>query len=650
MKKIKLFITAFITFLSVGVINVNAEEFGEVYQKLTTDGTLTVTDTSLGTKRDLIYSTLSKVKVEDNSWFGISSCNDDYTSCEIYYNNNNDTSKNESHTLTIKYEEKYSDFFKTITTDGNIVVPFTSTELDDIALASEYVYSLSTKEYSASLQCENDDINTCAINVSKITIKNENEYHHTFFENHVVKISFKESYSDEFKKITTDGNLTINSIKPTTKEDAEALLTVALDKYATDSHSYYVSGCNETFTVCNVARYANYAGGSEHHKVNMKYITLDKNVQAKVNNVISLIKSGEKFIADDLELVNYIVNESKGENEDEFIYGIYPSLINYSKNLKDVIGNTNLRTKLDARLGWGDGEFVAGLGGNLVTTYNDISYGLVEEIYIGRNNVIYIPDNTKNTTEAFVAAAQKRINDYLENDKVKIKYAGKLADLDEEIYKDVIDVSKTNGEYYTLTYGKLEMKFFIQKDSTKIKEVKEEHKTSDIATNITISTESKDVPLDTAIKVEEIKKEDKKFTEITKKLEVKEAIVYDLKLYSSSKKNYVSKLDNGSFKVTIPVPEALKNIKKLSAYYIQDDGTIEEYPADPDEIKKGNIVFNTKHFSIYTIAESGKGTTKVTEKNPDTFDGITNSFILGLISLIGLCSALVISRKKQIDQ
>ena len=111
------------------------------------------------------------------------------------------------------------------------------------------------------------------------------------------------------------------------------------------------------------------------------------------------------------------------------------------------------------------------------------------------------------------------------------------------------------------------------------------------------------------------------------------------------KNDYISKLDNGSFEVSIPVPETLKN-KKLSAYYIQDNGTIEEYPA---EIKNGNVVFTTTHFSIYTIAESGKGKTVIDEKNPATFDGITNYIFIGVISLVGLCIGVISLKKEKLN-
>ncbi len=642
MKKLKFFMAALLT-LSVGVINVKAEEFGEIYQKLTTDGTLTITDTSLGSKQDLIYSTISKVKVEDNSWFGINSCNEDYTKCEIYYHSDIDSTKNETHTLAIKFEEKYSDFFKKITTDGNVSVPYTATDIENSTLIQMYLESFRTDDYSISSTC-NDDYTICNVYVMKGV---NNVF--SFYESHNVNISFKEQYSDEFKKVTIDGNLNINSIKPKSLEEAESLLTASLSKYNTNDYEYYVGGCNETYTTCTVSRTElNHWYKAEYHKVNMNYVPVDKNIQSKVNELTTSLKDKKRFTVKDLDLINYIVNETNGKYDENFIYSLNSNAGDYSSELKQAVGNGNLKVILDARYGWGAGLYDCGMGGNLVVLHNDVAYGMLENIEIGRQNVIYVPDDTANTTEAFVAAAQKRINEYLGNDKVKIKYAGKLTQEDKDAYNYLVDIAKTNGEYYTLTYGKIEMDFLIQKDSSKI-ETKKEHSTNDIITNITISTESSSIPLDTTIKVEEIVKEDKKFTEITKKLDVKQAIVYDLKLYSSTNKNYISKLEDGAFKVSIPVPEALKNIKNLSAYYIQDDGTIEEYPADPEEIKKGNVVFNTKHFSIYTIAESGKSKTTVTEKNPATFDGITNYIFIGVISLIGLCVGVISLRKENLN-
>ena len=58
-------------------------------------------------------------------------------------------------------------------------------------------------------------------------------------------------------------------------------------------------------------------------------------------------------------------------------------------------------------------------------------------------------------------------------------------------------------------------------------------------------------------------------------------------------------LEDGSFEVRIPLSEKLKG-KDLVAYYVDDNGNKEEHEVT---IKEGYAVFNTNHFSTYTLAE-----------------------------------------------
>jgi hypothetical protein len=58
-------------------------------------------------------------------------------------------------------------------------------------------------------------------------------------------------------------------------------------------------------------------------------------------------------------------------------------------------------------------------------------------------------------------------------------------------------------------------------------------------------------------------------------------------------------LSNGQFEVRIPISEKFKG-KNLIVYYVNDNGDIDEHKVS---IKENFAVFNTDHFSIYTLAE-----------------------------------------------
>ena len=55
------------------------------------------------------------------------------------------------------------------------------------------------------------------------------------------------------------------------------------------------------------------------------------------------------------------------------------------------------------------------------------------------------------------------------------------------------------------------------------------------------------------------------------------------------------------FEVSIPISSDSLKSKDLMAYYVDADGKVTKYPA---VIKEGCAVFETNHFSIYTIAEA----------------------------------------------
>jgi len=170
----------------------------------------------------------------------------------------------------------------------------------------------------------------------------------------------------------------------------------------------------------------------------------------------------------------------------------------------------------------------------------------------------------------------------------------------------------------------MEEHFVFEKNTKKINEI--EFKTKDLESDVEINSSSGKIPLDTLIEVDIIGKNHKEFKEILEILKKEDGMIYDLKLYSETLQKYITKLDNGKFKVRIPIKKELQN-QKLKAYYITDEKEIEEYNV---LIENGYAVFETDHFSTYTIAKAGE------TPNPETYNGITIYIFLGIISFIGL--------------
>lgn len=125
-----------------------------------------------------------------------------------------------------------------------------------------------------------------------------------------------------------------------------------------------------------------------------------------------------------------------------------------------------------------------------------------------------------------------------------------------------------------------------------------------------------------------------------------------MKLFSNSIDNYITKLDDGTFEVKLPIKEELKD-KNLTVYYVDDNNKIEEHKVT---IKDGYAIFTTNHFSIYTLAEQTSTVEEQPEENktnnPQTSDNINIYTSILLISTIGVISLsyIYIKNKKKWKQ
>jgi len=182
--------------------------------------------------------------------------------------------------------------------------------------------------------------------------------------------------------------------------------------------------------------------------------------------------------------------------------------------------------------------------------------------------------------------------------------------------------------------------FMVQKDSSKM--VEPIIKTVDSVTNVEISTNA-NLPLDTMIQATKLTS-GTEYERIVKLLNLTDNLTFDLNLYSNSLDKYITKLENGTFEVRIPVPADFKG-QDLVVYYVNKNGEKEEHKLDEDELKKGYAVFNTNHFSIYTLGYKGNST-KV--ENPNTFDGIGNTILMTIISVLGLVTLTIVNRKNKV--
>lgn len=401
-----------------------------------------------------------------------------------------------------------------------------------------------------------------------------------------------------------------------------------------------IQNCNETYTKCSATDFS----GNYYPNVTINYI-YDKNTKKVVDSIVSKLEE-RVYNVSDLEILSYWLNGG--------------SILYYSNDLMSTLGYKNFENfSFDVRAG-DNSLFNIIEAGILKFIYNDTIYFMADFVEVDGNNIIYVEDNTNSND--LMKSAQTRIDNYFGKDKVKLVDAGKLEEflnsyvldnqdiidemyeynesmknlpgyvaktkeeianqLKEEIRSMVSDILKENEHIYKVIIRDNTYYTLIRSDSSKM--IETTYRTSDILTDVSISSSNKTIPYDALVNVQKIT-DGETYKKILDILKLTNSEMYDLKLFSKSLNNYVSKLVNGSFEVRIPIKDEYKN-KNLVAYYVDDNGKVTKYEVI---VKDGYAIFNTDHFSIYTLGVKNVN-------NPQTGDNIINSVILAFVSIICL--------------
>ena len=429
-----------------------------------------------------------------------------------------------------------------------------------------------------------------------------------------------------YNTMLQNGKVKVNSVNPLDdRMFAETAITASLSKFETDKYRVY-GGCYEKdkckITISNkisTYKYKDYDVFFEFAEPNLA-IKNRLDGYAKTFVVDNQNIEEHLFLMEDLETINYkYAFPSFGEWIDSI-----NAIINYSSEFQKKIGNMNIGTKLDARAGWDD-QFSSGCFGFLNLLFDGVIYSYVNTAGVKQNNVLYVPDDTVDTRDAYIKAALDRVNKYIPKADVKIEYAGQIDDVDDlsmPSLEDIVDVNKTLGEYYKVTIGDKIYYYFIAKDSSKMRTPV--MNTVDALTDISIKTDVSEVPLDSKINAVVIDANSDEYKEFLKNVNVTNGFVVDLKLFSDSINKNISKLDNGLFKVYIPLNDELRKLD-LTAYYVKDNGEIEKHDV---KIEGDYLVFETDHFSTYVIGGN-------LVSNPATLDNVSK-YVISLIISIGV--------------
>ena len=426
--------------------------------------------------------------------------------------------------------------------------------------------------------------------------------------------------SDQFKKLLTNGKIIVPSAEPADEQAEYAYLMGYLCMFETEDVYYYPERISDgVFDIAGWMQNEPYDMIEEHRVEVVFDADLDTKELAVAKDVVDNIPyeseswewEGEvyenrwsTFLITDMEAVNMWA--SKYDRDDATAHR---HTVNYSGELKEYLGNSNVDFRV-TMIGAGmDTDLYLEACGDAVILINDIMYASVPYMTKAQvEHIVYVPDGTATDKDSLMAAAQKRINEYLGSDsKVKVSYGGayntmsnKWWNEDDADYQaemmEYLGLETAPEHYFVATSGDMQYKFLIMADSSKM--IMPTYKTVDASSNVVISSDSAEIPLDTSMRANQLTS-GAEYDKVIETLGVEENVTFDLKLYSQSTASYVSELESGKFEVQIPITEELKD-KDLVAYYVDDNGKVVEYEVT---VKDGCAVFATDHFSIYTIAE-----------------------------------------------
>ena len=455
----------------------------------------------------------------------------------------------------------------------------------------------------------------------------------------IVEVVRADSFEDYVDKVVPNGKMVINSVEPTLISEAFSYITYNLKSAVKNEYSNYgysgiskdttnntnVEGIYE-ITFCEYRVSNGIKVCDQNQRVVNVEVTFDDSkkdntIQERVSNYIENFEKGKQYHIwnndpyeiliqiEDMELLSYLSKFDDGYNALMDLNGIF-GLLHYNSTFRNITQNMNFAHSWNAA---GNGcDINTSLRSDLLFEYDGFIYGransYIREFIL---NAIYIDENVENDNNSIMSAVQKRLDDNLGKNVATISLGDNtyLNSMIDEVIEDYatpygiqIDKTKMVNQLFNISIGGYDYKFIVIKDSSKIKNLSNV-KTVDFKTMSSIVFNSKYILADALIDI--VKNDDN--STILNTLKLDSGITYDIGLFSQVLRSNIDKLDTGKFVVSVPISNQMLS-KKLYAYYIKKDGSIEKHDVT---IKDGFAEFETDHFSTYTIGESNEAKLKI---------------------------------------
>ena len=468
------------------------------------------------------------------------------------------------------------------------------------------------------------------------------------------------------KKLAPDlENATFKMKKPTSIDDGWYSTTVYVNSVINTEDYEVYADCDNTFTTCTIVFY-----GVAEYDINVTFDEPKENavIDGYLDDMVEfeMGNSATFHIIEDLSLINYYLTGNKSELWNP---GAPARAIKFS-DLNKITKGSNITFYMVVGMGTENANLMyENAIGEMGLFYNGYMYAkLQDEIYLKR--VIYIPEDIEESTDAYIEAAQERINEYLGNNSVTVALGGSLEELNATVqqqeqqacleYDDpeycILDEMpgaededlpiESDGNYYLVTIGERTYKFYI------VKGTEEQLKAPvynglDLETNIEISSTDSSIPLDSALTVTDVDD-----NTIGGKIGTPNYVAYDITVHSAAKDADITELENGKFLVRIPIPEELQDKDELTVWYIPSTGDPEEHKVTPKVINDiAYVEFETTHFSTYALAEAVEEPEEEPKFNVTyDFNGGTNKDNKGKLETEQAAVGLDITKANFIDE
>lgn len=445
---------------------------------------------------------------------------------------------------------------------------------------------------------------------------------------HNTTINYHEGISSDFSEFYNNETIELNGIY---LDDFEYLNLIAEDYLLRNNMyqgTYFYPKLTIKSNVLGVLKY-----GFEEHYVNLKFKDKDDSIFNIVNNIISNINEIVENNPYDVEFTDLdIINYLYYSNEFDVLYpgdvttwlGDFSDVSQVYSMLSDFVNNNHISFS-SIYDGAGGGPFVNhGYSKKIGVFYDGVAYGITStnSIDIIIDDILYIPIDTEDTVEAYIRAAQKRIDDYLgKNSGVTLSFLRKMTKdeiyglgLEESnyIFDDNVYVLKKGNKSYSVLLLKRELiddnNIFIAYDSTN---------------NISVVSDNAVYPNDTVVESDILDSAD--YIDELNRIGIDFAQIFDINLFSHSI-GQINTFFNVEFQIKIPLDITKFNTNNLCAYYIGINGKIERHPIT---IVGQYGLFNTTHLSIYYIGDYIEEKLSLFESFISKGYKVTNNFMHG---------------------